>query len=161
VIITAMCEPHSVLGCEDCGTPVVVTDRRGHLDWRRAMERDAARVALPDWVWRADDRVTVAIGHNDGDNPTADGPPSAWAKVTVIRADWSGSASRLYVAGEVDEFWSALMVAGSEPQAPAETRAHRMPPTPAPQSILVEPERGESPFLGESLASPVAPEGRP
>jgi hypothetical protein len=91
-------------------------------DWRRAMERDAARVALPDWVWRADDRVTVAIGHNDGDNPTADGPPSAWAKVTVIRADWSGSASRLYVAGEVDEFWSALMVAGSgTPVQPAES----------------------------------------
>jgi hypothetical protein len=68
-------------------------------------------------VWRDDDRVTVAVGHSDAgdsEHPTADGPPSAWAKVTVIRADWSGSASRLYVAGEVDEFWSALMCAGPE-----------------------------------------------
>jgi hypothetical protein len=47
MIITAMCGPHSVLGCEDCGTPVVVTDRRERLDWRRAMERDAVAVALP------------------------------------------------------------------------------------------------------------------
>jgi hypothetical protein len=29
VIVTAMCGPHGVLGCEECGTPVVVTDRRG------------------------------------------------------------------------------------------------------------------------------------
>jgi hypothetical protein len=123
VIITTMCEPHSVLGCEDCGTPVVVTDRRERLDWRRAMERDAVAVALPDWVWRADDQVTVAVGHNDagdGEHPTADGPPAARAKVTVIRTDWSASASRLYEAGEVDEFWSALMGAGSEPQTPAD-----------------------------------------
>jgi hypothetical protein len=29
VIVTAMCGPHNVLGCEECGTPVVVTHRRG------------------------------------------------------------------------------------------------------------------------------------
>jgi hypothetical protein len=92
-------------------------------DWREALGRDAVAVALPDWVWRVGDRVTVAVGHSDGgEHPTADGPPMAWAKVTVIRADWSGSASRLYVAGEVDDFWSALMGVGSEMAAqPAES----------------------------------------
>ena len=81
-------------------------------DWRRRFERDAVRVALPDWRLRDDDRVTVAIGHHDGVWMTGDSPPMAWAKVTVIRADWSGSASRLYEAGQVDEFWDALMGAG-------------------------------------------------
>lgn len=33
MLVTAMCEPHLTLGCEECKLPVIVTDEDPELYW--------------------------------------------------------------------------------------------------------------------------------